>query len=181
MVPETCTRMRSPAMASKARPRQGRVGSSSSCSSTSRARKPAMSPTSRDSISTGSTASSGPGAGELSGHATPISPPTANTRIFQADVASAGVGFVGPMAPQAAVSQTTQQEPWTVWLTATSVLPQNGHGSSVLITYPCGTKPDSHLSSNAYAMHVVPPAGGHGPMLTGCAPENRRDRGAARR
>jgi hypothetical protein len=49
------------------------------------------------------------------------------------------------MAPQDSVSQTTQQEPWTVWLTATSMLPQNGHGSSVLITYPCGTKPDSHL------------------------------------
>ena len=63
----------------------------------------------------------------------------------QAEAASAGVGCVGPMAPQDAVSQTTQQEPWIVWLTETSVLPQNGHGSSALITYTCAVYPSGRV------------------------------------
>src|SRR6185436_4762506 len=101
----------------------------------------AMSPTSRDSISTGSTAAGGPDASAPSGRATPSSSPTPSTRVFQAAAASAGVGCVGPMALQVSVSQTTQQAPWTVWLTETSLLPQNGHGSSALITPPVLSTP----------------------------------------
>ena len=128
-------------MVSRARPRQSLVGSRSSRNSTSLTRKPAMSPSSRDSISTGNTAPCGPGTGGSSGCAAPVSPAPAMIRVFQAEAAAAGVDFVGPMAPQGPVSQTTQQAPWTVWLSAISVLPQNGHGSSALIIHTCAVYP----------------------------------------
>ena len=132
-IPETCTRMRSPAILSRARPRQGRVWSNASNSSTSLARKAAMSPMSLDSISTGRTACGAMVGGTSVGRAPlSLSVPT-SARLFHAADAAAGVGFVGPMAPQCMFSQTTQQLPCTAWLTKTSSLPQNGQGNSSLM------------------------------------------------
>src|SRR2546428_8895302 len=136
--PETCTRMRSLVILSRARPRQGRAGSNASNSSTSLARKAAMSPTSLDSISTGRTASGAIDVDTSVGRAPLASPVPTSARLFHAATASAGVSCVGPMAPQCRFSQTTQQLPCTAWLTKTSSLPQNGQGNNSLTwKIPC--------------------------------------------
>jgi hypothetical protein len=129
--------MKSPAILSRARPRQGRAGSNASNSSTSLARKAAMSPMSRDSISTGRTASGTMDAGTSRGRALFASPVSRRARRFHAAAASAGVDCIGPRALQCRFSQTTQELPCTARLTKTSSLPQNGQGnSSLTLRYP---------------------------------------------
>ena len=124
--------MRSPVILSRARPRQGRLRSNVSTSSTSLARKVAMSPMRLDPISIGMTVS-GRMADDLSvGHAPLLAPVSLKARRFHAADASAGVGLVGPLAPHDRASQMTQQLPCTAWFTNTSSLPQNGQGPNSL-------------------------------------------------